>query len=247
MAVSTTSSFLFLLFLVSSLTIHAREVRESNFNKAVRENNLNNPETVEKNLPSPKEDDPTTTTFSPQDQNGYGLYGGAGYGPGGYQYPTPPFTPITNYNAEYNSPNDFQSKYPNGEFNNNKETKYENKDSTLYSNPQYSNNRQGMSDTRFVENGKYFYNVNAERQGNGYGSGNNMGFGSTRYSNDDMRSGSRQADSTNKYNNYNNNNYYSNNYNPNNEAYRRNEFPYEYNGAQNRFQNQQETEEDFEP
>jgi len=71
----------------------------------------------------------------------------------------PEFPSQTYENKEYNSyVNNIPSTFPDEEFN---RGSYENNRVPNY--PNYDKQQHGMSDTRFMENGKYFYDVNAER------------------------------------------------------------------------------------
>ncbi|XP_058100577.1 protein E6-like [Magnolia sinica] len=129
-------------------------------------------------------------------------------------------------NSQYENEQRYKNKesttsYPNSQYEN--EQRYKNKESTT----SYPNNQQyGMSDTRFLEHGKYYYNVNAnDNYRNGYvsGKGINQGYES-----------STDVDPKNKYNNR---GYYGNNENA-----------YEYNNSMEGQQNREdENEEEFLP
>ncbi|XP_042482105.1 protein E6-like [Macadamia integrifolia] len=210
-------SFLFLLFLISSLQIHARDSQF--FSKVTREdNNTNNKNTAAgaaiKENELPESEEPTHTqddepSFRPQNHKGFGLYGQGSeqfstnsvndayftptteqYTPQNYEeksfnkgyYPTNNY----NYNGYENKQQGMRdtsfmdTAYNNNNNNNNNYNNYNNyrygskqqgmRDSryvdTSYLNNNYDNGnemkKQGMSDTRFLENGKYFYDVNNE-------------------------------------------------------------------------------------
>ncbi|KAK7246461.1 hypothetical protein RIF29_41329 [Crotalaria pallida] len=135
-----------------------------------------------------------------------------------------------NYNNYYNkdayegNQNELSdTKYTEGEFNNMENQNNNYKKHYYYNNNgannMYNGEKQGMSDTRFLEGGKYFYDVNYEKYNN-----------PTLYS-DSSREVNTHRHSNNWYNNRgNNNNYYGNNNN-------------------NGYQNQEEFEDDqeFEP
>lgn len=135
---------------------------------------------------------------SPQSHNGYGLYGhdrsydtntvNAAYRERNYPNNIPSSVnnkhfyddniPSSFTAAEYTAANNYiPSTYSDEEFNRGSYTaKVPN-----YSN--YDNKQYGMSDTRFLENGKYFYDVNAERNSREYEpmKGNYERYGSYEY------------------------------------------------------------------
>ncbi|XP_043702869.1 protein E6-like [Telopea speciosissima] len=235
-------SFLFLLFLIFSLQIHARESQF--FSKVTRDNNNNN-NTNNKNTTTKESEKPSHTqdegpNFTPQNHNGFGLYG----------HGTEQFSP-NSVNDAYYTPTNFPKKttttttelytpenYEQNSFNYNG---YENKQQgsmrdSRYVDTSYLNNnnnyynenemkQQGMSDTRFLENGKYFYDVNNEdvyhdRYHNQYESPKEIHNG--------YASSYRGVESKNRYNNY-------GGYNGNNNAN-----TYEFTNSMDGFQNQNE-------
>ncbi|XP_039008915.1 protein E6-like isoform X3 [Hibiscus syriacus] len=158
--------FLFALF---SIQIHAREF----FSKIPRENNNEKQPTVKEEQQEPR--------FTPQTQNGYGLYGPETNTKGTYE---PYVTPVKFH------PDEPYSMIPESTNNNNKDGYFHSKsavESTQkknlgearftekgWSTEQNQNNnnhnyyngnngeKQGMSDTRFLENGKYFHDIRNE-------------------------------------------------------------------------------------
>ncbi|KAJ8549535.1 hypothetical protein K7X08_033242 [Anisodus acutangulus] len=109
-------SFIFLLTLLASLQIHARDGQF--FNKVPSNNGEKETQTVVPN----KEQEPN---FMPENENGaYGLYGHDSVS-----------TPVTNIN----NPN--VNNLPNSKV----------------------HQQQGMSDTRLLGNGKFYYDINAEK------------------------------------------------------------------------------------
>ncbi|XP_058095793.1 protein E6-like [Magnolia sinica] len=198
-------SFLFLLFLTSSLQTQARNSHF--FNKVTRFNTATETEPVEKQLlPFPKQEEPTT--FTPQNLNGYGLYG---------RDPE---------KMSYTSTSQVTEGLPNGVGESTSLRSYQDKETTSgYPNNEYDNQKYGMSDTRFLENGRYFYDIKADTNyRNGYDSvmGNRGGYRPTR------------VGPTNQYN-Y--GGYYGNNENA-----------YEYNTSMEGYQNpRDETDEEYIP
>ncbi|XP_077249632.1 uncharacterized protein LOC143889332 [Tasmannia lanceolata] len=255
-------SFLFLIFLVFSLQVEARESQF--FSKAMRYNTQNE-------IPPVKKQDPTTLT--PQNYNGYGLYGHETEKlPSTSTYNNAPYEGVKSYQTKQSNEgylnNEYYNKqstagYLNNEYgdidrqstagyhNNEHENKqstagylnneYYNKQSTAgylnneqdgkkstagylnneqdgkkstagYLNNEYDNKQYGMSDTRFLEKGRYFYDVNKK---NYYQNG---------YESEQGHAGYKQP--------------------AEGENYGSSENAYEYNGYNAGYQNRQENEED---
>ena len=206
-------SFIFLTFLISSSLIQARESKF--FSKFTRdENTATIPTTTTNNHATT----PTTTTtndketelpeehaplgkqdeepsFIPQTGNGHGLYG----------RDKNQYSPTTTTNNAYDmyanlpgktsteeySSGSYKYKEFNTDSNNNNNYNYNNNNNNNWS----KHEKQGMSDTRFLENGKYY----KDSYRNEYQpmSGSYEGFGT-----------SKGVDSTNRYNYGNNDNAY---------------------------------------
>ncbi|KAJ8616393.1 hypothetical protein MRB53_035765 [Persea americana] len=207
MAISKTHSLVFLLFLLFSLKTQARAVRESHFfNKATRDDTIPiEPQSLvdKQQLPNPKQEDPTTTTTTTtyqQSQNGYGLYANS--------YNNNQYSPsTTTTNQEYENARDLPAKYSTEEY-----TQGKTYETQLVDKP------YGMSDTRFLENGRYYYDINAEKNQNRYAStrDNYMGYRSTKVNNNyrGYYEPSKRVDSVNnRYNNNYGGSYYGNNEN----------------------------------
>ncbi|KAG1346780.1 protein E6-like [Cocos nucifera] len=164
-------SLVFLLFVASSsLRIHARESR-SFFMKTTR--------------PEDPKEAPTIPPVQGLSGSGYGLYGH------GQEQFAPTTTTTYNNNNYYNNnarpnANTFPSSFPdakltsesydNGGYNydNNSPSKFSNEElgTRSYETKEYNyvgSKQYGMSDTRYLENGRYFYDVNAETNRNKYG------------------------------------------------------------------------------
>ncbi|KAF3339890.1 hypothetical protein FCM35_KLT15661 [Carex littledalei] len=136
------------------------------FNKMMRTGEFSNPtEVIPAGSSIPKERNISTQFPSISQSSGYGLYGRA---PENFS-PTTTDTvdnseTIANkklFNNQFDNTNDDPYKYSNNEF-----TQGQNVPNYDERNRQYD---YGMSDTRFLENGKYYYDVNARRS-YGYGS-----------------------------------------------------------------------------
>lgn len=192
MALSTKLfSFFFLVALLSLQQIQARESRF--FNKVTAQDNyVKDPDqfpTKEEAVKYNQE-----PTFVPQTQTGYGLYGHetTEVSPStptntGVHYATNPttttptsFEPTTTtpttfepYKTQleeeeepfkqYENQNKYYKKdYPGTQAYNNKNNYYNN--NNYNGGNKYNVERQGMSDTRFMEKGKYFYDVNSEKK-----------------------------------------------------------------------------------
>ncbi|XP_008811917.2 protein E6-like [Phoenix dactylifera] len=187
-------SLVFLLFLASSsLRIHARESRF--FMKTTRPEDPKEATRITEETPAVKTEEPRTIPpVRGLSGRGYGLYGH-----GQEQFTPTTATNYYNNNNYYSNnnarpnANTFPSSFPdaelasesydNGGYNygnhfnnaNNSPSKFSNEEfnSRSYETKQYNNyvdNKQyGMSDTRFLENGRYFYDVNGERNRNHYG------------------------------------------------------------------------------
>ncbi|XP_010260323.1 PREDICTED: protein E6 [Nelumbo nucifera] len=199
---------LFLLFLISSVQIQAREIkffnRVSHYTTNNNKNNSNNGKETElpkkEETPSKEDEEPS---FTPESENGYGLYG---HGSG--QLP-----PTTDNDAYYTTGNLRAEKTTTSEYNNggNYEYKQFNK---RYPNNFYSTNngyetkqQVGLEGTRFTST-EYLNNNN-----NGYETKQQQTMG-----------GARLADTS--YLNNNNNYHYSNN----NNKYRNNGYATEQQG-----------------
>ncbi|XP_027343926.1 protein E6 [Abrus precatorius] len=87
--------------------------------------------------------------------------------------------PKTNFHNNYDS-EEYRNNYNNEEYRNSYNNGYNKNYVNSYSNNfnnlnnEYEINKEGMSDTRFLENGKYYYHVNTENENynlNGYESG----------------------------------------------------------------------------
>ncbi|XP_052203492.1 uncharacterized protein LOC127808858 [Diospyros lotus] len=132
-------SLLFFLALLSSLRAHARESKF--FSKATAAATNANESTAAEVIPNKEQEalskQGQEPSFIPDTQNGYGLYGHE-----------PEQLPPTTAAATTTSTN------------NNNENYYNNGASN------YNTQKQGMSDTRFLENGKYFYDMNSEKNYN---------------------------------------------------------------------------------
>ncbi|KAI5447950.1 hypothetical protein KIW84_015406, partial [Lathyrus oleraceus] len=240
----------FLLFTTLLLPLQAI-ARDSEFFSKVTHFNK---ETLSPN----KEESPTVTnkpeeqqpSFIPQTENSYGLYGHE-------SDHLPTNTAATNSEFENNNKyynNDaYNTKYYNKDpFGNNQnelsDTKYNgegynynsmmekqnNNERPLYNNNNYYNGeKQGMSDTRFLEGGKYFHDINNEKYNpTMYGDSYSKGVSTNNWYNN-------RGNSYNSNNNGNNNGY-------NNEYYQNNHG--NYNGYKNQEVNQFEDEQnEFEP
>ncbi|KAI0524394.1 hypothetical protein KFK09_003761 [Dendrobium nobile] len=150
-------SFLFILSF-SMLPIRARELKS--FNKAVHNEfpseTATNPEEIQASAAAIGGEQPEN--LPPQSTNGYGLYG---HGSEEY-FPTNERSkiPRTEFSTEIPESREANAFYPRDESQINKE-------------------KYGMSDTRVVENGKYFYDLNDQRHGEAYdpARGNSEGYG----------------------------------------------------------------------
>lgn len=188
MAFSTRSSLLFfsLTFLLFSTQIYARD--SYSFGKFQRENpkdqNPNNLVPVQTNETNEQEDQ--NPTFIPQTENGYGLYGQETIYNNNEELNNKKYDENVNYDDSFSNPSltqtqesykNYKENYPKTTEtyydNNNKDTSYyeksngydgtEKREREAYKG--YSNNveRQGMSDTRFMSNGKYYYDLDDDR------------------------------------------------------------------------------------
>ena len=242
--------FLLLLILFSSsLQIHARDSQF--FSKVTNPNNNNNNVKEESQLPNKEEleskqlkEQEQEPTFVPDTQEGYGLYGhGSGQLPPsttGNNIPYAEYSNNNNNNYYYNK-NSYNAKqqglkdtvlYDTGYTTMSNRNNYYNGDNVYSSSSSNNNNnnnnnngyntkQQGMSDTRFLENGRYYYDLNSEKN----------------YRNE--YENSRTEYSRNEYNNR---GYYGNNNN--------NENSYEFDNSMEGYQNQeqyQESQDEFVP
>ncbi|URE16258.1 hypothetical protein MUK42_11612 [Musa troglodytarum] len=128
----------FLLFAIFSPHVHARESRA--FSKVTREEVPNETVAVPEETPAVQVEKAARLSKETYGYS-YNSNGDAHYDAGGFSTSFPNTKP----NAKYGS-------YKNGESN------------AMYRpNYGYRKEQYGMSDTRFLENGRYFYDVNAER------------------------------------------------------------------------------------
>lgn len=205
-------SLLALLFLFSSLQVQA--IRESKFFSHY--NTAKEAEPLQIPAPSPTEEvDPYS--YNQENQNGYGLYGH------GTDQATPTTTTFNNVQYTAREP---PTEFPTEEYatTTTEKRNYMNKEyTTKYPNNEYEKNQYGMSDTRFLENGRYYYDVNANNNNYRFetGKGSKQRYGS--YGN------------TNQMNKYHTKGYYGNN-----------ESPSEYNSVDS-YKGSQEDEENFLP
>lgn len=197
-------SFLFLLVLFLSPQIQARQNKFfSFFTHFKTTHNVEDPQLPQSPAPAPEpaaapEIESTNIPSGPAPEpqflvetgNGYGLYGidSSQYSP----TKETPKTTLTDFedellNEDFNDNKSYKKGYPQTNFHNNNEVytknynNEENKNSyNSYNGKEFYNNNyerkgEGMSDTRFMENGKYYYNVNSENEKynnvNGYESG----------------------------------------------------------------------------
>ncbi|KAI9121054.1 hypothetical protein K1719_008087 [Acacia pycnantha] len=186
MAVSSFSNCISLLLLTTlfmSLQIHARD---SQFFSKVTHVTIpattNNNNNVVKETELPKKEEPVNKpeqepSFMPETESSYGLYG---HESGQFAPTTTTYKPYktepeqhtdmypysNNNNYHYNNNNYKTDAYGrnqnefNSMANQNNNHKY---DYNNAANDRYNVDRQGMSDTRFMEGGKYFYDVNSEK------------------------------------------------------------------------------------
>ncbi|XP_022762514.1 protein E6-like [Durio zibethinus] len=173
-------TFFFLLVLSSSVQIRARE--SMFFSKIFHLGGKISPQEVP--TPSPA---PAPANSEGQLDPYHGLYGqGSGMFPPVKKTVSTSNTPTTFENdllAEELADEKYETGYENNKYNNNGYTlsnynsngdtssNYNNNGYTLsnYNNNGYETERQGMSDTRFVEGGKYYYDVkNGNYYPNGY-------------------------------------------------------------------------------
>lgn len=209
------------LLLISSLQVQARESKF--FSKTVHSNTAKESFPLKSPAPSPNQEDPFN--YTQENQNGYGLYG----------HESDQASPTTTFNNVEYTARDTPSEFSTVEFTtpttptttttttNTNERSYMNKEysTTKYPTNEFEKQQYGMSDTRFLNNGRYFYDVNTN---NNYGSRYETGKSNQRYgSYGDMSK-------------YNNGGYYGNNENA-----------YEYNSSLDGYKGSQEEEEDFVP
>lgn len=180
----------FFLLSLFSFHVHAREF----FSKIPSIHNNNNfdketvravtvPGTQEPNAFNPdagKQEPEPEPTFYAQTGNSYGLYGHES----GQLPPVSTAATSTTYEP-YVTPDRSQKNYNNYPNNNRNSNYYNDKDTTGYENERQrfgetsfaenenvdrsefgNGERQGMSDTRFMENGKYYYDINNEQRNN---------------------------------------------------------------------------------
>ncbi|KAL9321184.1 hypothetical protein ACSQ67_013023 [Phaseolus vulgaris] len=145
---SNYTSFLLFTTLFLALQISARDSqffsKVSHFdNNNVKETELPNREAPEVNKVDQQ------PPFVPETENSYGLYGHD-------ESNQAPSTTTTKNAASYTTPTSYHPYKT--EFENNK---YFNNDA--YNN-RYNGEKQGMSDTRFLEGGRYFHDIYAEEQ-----------------------------------------------------------------------------------
>ncbi|CAL9773628.1 unnamed protein product [Musa acuminata subsp. burmannicoides] len=145
-----------LLFAVFSPRVHARESRA--FSKVTRE------------------EVPNETVVVPEETPAVQVEKAARLGKETYGYGH-----NSNGDAHYYDADGFSTSFPNTKPNA-KYGSYKNRESMYRPNYGYRKDQYGMSDTRFLENGRYFYDVNAERgygayAGIGVGGGDHHGYG----------------------------------------------------------------------
>ncbi|EHA8589690.1 protein E6 [Cocos nucifera] len=168
----------FLIFLVSSsFQIHARESRF--LKQATRPEDTREATPIPEENPAVKMGDPSTLTpLQSLSGSGYGLYGHGQerFTPAtttnynNYRYDDArPNTELASenyenkYNGGYNHANQFKYGYNGRSKSSNEEFdrgSYETRGNNNYVDP---NKQYGLSDTRFLDNGRYFYDVNAEK------------------------------------------------------------------------------------
>ncbi|KFK24422.1 hypothetical protein AALP_AAs55026U000100 [Arabis alpina] len=189
MAFSTRSSilFFFLTFLLFSTQINARD--SYSFGKFQRETPKDqNPNNVPIQTNDTNEQEDQNPAFIPQTGNGFGLYGHETTynNNNNEELNDKKYDENVNYDDTFSTPSlsQTQESYKNYRENYPKTTEsyYDNndKDTSYYENSNgydgtvnrereaykgYSNNgeRQGMSDTRYMSNGKYYYDLDDER------------------------------------------------------------------------------------
>nr|XP_010924439.1 protein E6 [Elaeis guineensis] len=173
-------SLVFLLFLASSsFQIHARESRF--LEKATRPEDTKEATPISQETPAVKMEDPSTLTpLRSLSGSGYGLYGHdqeqfatattTNYNNNNYRYNNArPNTELASenyenrYNGGYNYANQFKYGYHRPSKSSNEEFNRGSYETQGYNNNVDPNKQYGLSDTRFLENGRYFYDVNAER------------------------------------------------------------------------------------
>lgn len=189
--------FLFLTFLCLSLHIQARE---SKFFSKVTKNNVIGSKTpiLETPTSAPAPAPESSDTLS---ENGYGLYGRDDSS----EFPTTTPTTITatfttaneenealneeleknrKYETSYATNNNYynnNNQYPNGNYNNNgyNNNGYNSNNNNNYYNDGYGEEKQGMSDTRFLEKGRYHYDPKNRGSNGNYNGYEPAGRGST--------------------------------------------------------------------
>ncbi|KAH7682235.1 hypothetical protein IHE45_05G108800 [Dioscorea alata] len=129
----------FIFFSISLLPIHARD---SMFFSKMQRNETSHEVPAE--TPAVEKAEPMS--FPPSSRHGHGLYG----------HGTNEFTNTINNNNHDDDAEKYDNYYSGHEA------------SSRYVNNEYVNKGYGMSDTRFLENGKYYYDVQAEKYQNGY-------------------------------------------------------------------------------
>ena len=265
MALGTTKTLSFLLLAIFLLSHHSQARDSQFFSKFTNTNNNNNnvKETtttavVNPNNVNKEEDEPA---FVPETQkDGYGLYGheSGQFPPSDTRNEEQHYT-NTNTNTHttyepYTTPVGHTYKpaetqganlYANNNNNNN------NYESNNFGENKYVAERQGMSDTRFLENGRYYHDVSNEKMTynpnsydersydpNTYRSNNN-----NNNNNNNYEYNNKVIDYSNPKNWYNNrgnnnyNNYYGNNVNENTNSYETNKYKYNNNKNDNYYNN----------
>ncbi|GMI82339.1 hypothetical protein HRI_001903200 [Hibiscus trionum] len=174
MASSSKLISILLLFALFSMQIHAREFF-SKVNTNEKETTTREQEHASQTTQNSEEQEPR---FIPETQNGYGLYG---HGTGTNQpsftanvtpvkyHPDEPYNSIPESSSNYNNKNAYESteqqNLGNARFTVKEWSIKENQNNYYYYNGNngYNNGeKQGMSDTRYLENGKYYYDVKSE-------------------------------------------------------------------------------------
>ncbi|CAK8530583.1 unnamed protein product [Lathyrus sativus] len=222
----------FLLFTTLLFPLHTIARESEFFSKVTHFNKEESPTVTNK----PEEQQPS---FLPQTENSYGLYGHeSDHLPTNTAATNSEFE-NNNYNNKYYNNDAYNTKYynkdPFGNSQNEQSYNYNsmmekqnNNERPLYNNNNnnyYNGEKQGMSDTRFLEGGKYFHDINNEK------------YNPTMY-------GDSYSTGVNTNNWYNNR---GNSYNSNNNGYYQNNHG-SYNGYKNQVVDQFEDEQnEFEP
>ncbi|KAK1302420.1 hypothetical protein QJS10_CPB12g00981 [Acorus calamus] len=122
----------------------------------------------------------------PESRNGYGLYGRHGHEEEDYHQLVPA---TLDRDTRYGS-TDFNAQFPSGVY-----------ATRAYERGEYPNEQYGMSDTRYLENGKYFYDVSKDsyvdsRSGYGY-----AGYSNNNNNNNNNKNGYEYSEPKGQYGN----------------------------------------------